>query len=103
VPTEEVVAEIQKTFTPFFIIPERSRAERCERRWRDLLGDHVICLETAKDICFVAAGTILLGEGLAKDMKKLEDLLAGAGLPSDRKNSVIRSLTPFAEAVFTSG
>lgn len=103
VPTEEVVAEVQKTFTPFFMIPERSRAERCERRWRDLLGDHVLCLESAKDICYVAAGTILLYEGLARNNKELENLLVSAGLSSDGKNSVIRSLAPLAEVIFASG
>ena len=62
---EEVVAELQKTFTPFFIIPDRVRAKRCERRWRDLLGDHVLCLEAPIDVCFVTrkAGCAYPGRG----------------------------------------
>ena len=61
---EEVVAESQKTFVPFFIIPDQERRERCERRWRDLLGDHVLCMDGPEDVCFVTAGAIALSEGL---------------------------------------
>lgn len=96
---EEIVAEVQKTFIPFFIIPDRARARRCERRWRDLFGDHVLCLESPIDVCFVAAGAILLGEGRASDIKQLTSLLSAAGMPSARRSHVIRSLIPFAEVV----
>jgi hypothetical protein len=97
---EEIVAELQKTFIPFFIIPDRARAKRCERRWRDLLGDHVLCLEDPVDVCFVAAGAMLLSEGRVSALKELTDILASAGMPSERRSHVIRSLTPFAEVVF---
>lgn len=96
---EEIVAELQKTFIPFFIIPDRARAKRCERRWRDLLGDHVLCLEAPMDVCFVAAGAILLSEGRVSNLKELSDFLSGAGMPSARRSQVIRSLTPFAEVI----
>jgi hypothetical protein len=94
---EEIVAELQKTFIPFFIIPDRARAKRCERRWRDLLGDHVLCLESPKDVCFVTAGAILLSEGRVSNFKDLTDFLSNAGMPSNRRSHVIQSLTPFAE------
>src|ERR1051325_722748 len=94
---EEIVAEVQTTFIPFLIIPDRARAKRCERRWRDLLGDHVLCLEAPADVCFVSAGAILLSEGRVSDIKELTDFLSHAGMPSNRRNSVIQSLTPFAE------
>lgn len=96
---EEIVAELQKTFTPFFIIPDLARAKRCERRWRDLLGDHVLCLDAPADVCFVAAGAMLLSEGHVSDLNELTKILSGAGMPSQRRNQVIRSLTPFAEVV----
>lgn len=99
---EEIVAELQKTFTPFFIIPDRARAKRCERRWRDLLGDNVICLEAPVDVCYVTAGAMLLNEGRATSLEELATLLSSAGLPPDRKGKVIQSLTPFAEVVFGS-
>jgi hypothetical protein len=97
---EEIVAELQKSFIPFFIIPDRSRAKRCERRWRDLLGDHVLCLDTPADVCFVAAGAMLLNERRVSNIKELTTLLNGAGMPSTRQNHVIRTLTPFADVIF---
>ncbi len=99
---EEIVAELQKSFTPFFIIPDRARAKRCERRWRDLLGDNVICLEAPVDVCHVTAGAMLLNEGRATSLEELAALLSSAGLPPERKGKVIQSLTPFAEVVFGS-
>ena len=97
---EEVVAEVQKTYIPFFIIPDRARARRCERRWRDLLGDHVLCLESPIDVCYVAAGAILLHERRVADIKELAENLGKAGMPSTRRGPVVRSLTPFADVIF---
>jgi len=97
---EEIVAEVQKSFVPFFIIPDRVRAKRCERRWRDLFGDHVLCLESPIDVCFVTAGAILLSEGQVSDIKELTALLSKAGMPSNRRSQVVRSLTPLADVIF---
>ena len=97
---EEIVAELQKSFVPFFIIPDRARAKRCERRWRDLLGDHVIVLEGPVDVCFVTAGAILLNEGRFSSIQELTNLLKAAGMPADRQSEVVQSLTPYAEVVF---
>ncbi len=99
--TEEIVAELQKSFVPFFIIPDRARAKRCERRWRDLLGDHVLCLESPVDVCYVTAGAILLSEGRVTNLNELAKLLSNAGMPADRRGQVMQSLTPFAEVVLS--
>jgi hypothetical protein len=99
---EEIVAEVQKSFVPFFIIPDHARAKRCERRWRDLLGDHVICLESPVDVCFVTAGAILLSEGRVSSIKELIAYLKNAGMPFDRQSKVVQSLTPYAEVVLNS-
>ena len=96
---EEIVAEVQKSFVPFFIIPDLVRAKRCERRWRDLFGDNVLCLESPVDVCFAAAGAILLNERRASNIEQLAVLLNNAGLPADRRDAVIRTLTPFAEVI----
>ncbi len=101
IPIAEVIAEVQKSYEPFFIIPDRTRARRCERPWRDLLGDHVISLEDPVDICYVAAGAILIPEGRAADFETLAKLLNAAGLPAQRQGPVIRALTPFAEVIFS--
>ena len=98
---EEIVAEAQKSFIPFFIIPDRARARRCEQRWRDLLGDNVLVLDSSVDVCYVTAGAMLLNEGRASDIKELTELLSKAGLPAERKSKVVQALTPFAEVVFS--
>lgn len=99
---EEIVAKVQETFVPFFIIPDRARARKCEQKWRDLLGDHVLCLDSPIDVCYVAAGAILLNEGRASNMKELATLLSNAGMSSINRASVISSLTPFADVVLNS-
>ncbi len=102
-PCEEIVAEVQKSYVPIFLIPDQERARRCERRWRDLLGDHVLVLESPIDVCYAAAGALLLNEGLVSDLKDLEKRLSQAGMPAERKGAVMRSLTPLAEVVFNPG
>ena len=96
---EEVVAELQKTFLPFFVIPDLERRSRCERVWRDLLGDHVLCMEDPADICFVAAGAVSLYEGIVADASALARVLQGAGAPKERIGAVVRTLTPLAESL----
>jgi len=96
---EEIVAELQKSYVPFFIIPDPVRAKRCERRWRDLLGDNIIVLDDPVDVCFVTAGAILLSEGRASSIEELAALLSSAGMPADRKSKVVQALTPYAEVV----
>lgn len=100
---EEVVAELQKTFVPFFIIPDRDRLIRCERAWRDLLGDHVLTLEDASDICYVTAGALLLSEGLVSKLEDLESALLGSGMPRERRDAVVRTLKPVAAAAGARG
>lgn len=101
--TEEIVAELQKSYVPFFIIPDHTRAKYCERRWRDLIGDNVLCMDSPKDICFVAAGAILLNEGRVSSIKELVEVLNKAGMPSKRQSKIVQTLTPFAEVVFKPG
>lgn len=99
IPTAEVVAELQKSYIPFFIIPDYGRARVCERYWRDLLGDHVLTLESPIDVCYVAAGAMLLSEGRVDSVKQLAEVLGNAGMSSDRRSHVVTSLTPYAEVV----
>lgn len=96
---EEIVAELQKTFVPFFIIPDFVRAKRCERRWRDLLGDHVLTMEDSRDICYVAAGAMLLHEGKVSSMKEVIAQLAEAGMTPERQPPIVQTLTPLAEVL----
>ncbi len=94
----EIVALLQESFVPFFLIPDQNRRKNCERTWRNLLGDHVICMDSPEDTCFVGAGAVLLGEKLVPDLKALEHTLAAAGAPKDRIGSIVRALKPLAPA-----
>ena len=100
---EEVIAELQRTFVPFFLIPDSGRATRCGARWRDLLGDHAITMDSPEDVCFVSAGAILVLEGRATDMAHLTRMLKDAGMPDARSGAVIRALTPLAEGTKGNG
>ena len=89
---EEVVAKCQETFVPFFIIPDKGRRRNCERSWRDLLGDNVLCMDTPEDVCAVTAGALALCERVVPDLDALGRVFAGAGIPRDRAKSAARRL-----------
>jgi hypothetical protein len=93
---EEVLAEVQKSYVPFFVIPdgERRYRQHCERAWRDLLGDHVLCLESPDDVSYAAAGAILLSEGLAGNLDDLTKRLLAAGMDESRTGPVVTALKP---------
>lgn len=96
---EKIVGAAQRTFEPFFLIPDLQRRARCERVWRDLLGDHVICMESAADTCHVAAGIVALGERAVRDIDALAKKLAADGVPADRVGAIVRALTPYAASL----
>jgi len=94
--TEVVTRALSETFEPFFLIPDLGRRKRCERRWRDLLGDNVICMESAEDTCRVAAGIVALCEGVVVDVGALAATFAKEGVPGERVGAIVRALLPFA-------
>lgn len=97
---EEVVAQLLKSFVPFFLIPDlpRRTAQGCEAAWRGLLGDHVLCLDSPEDVCFVAAGALLLSEGTTPGLGALQEPLLAAGMPEHRWRPIARTLQPLAES-----
>ena len=99
IPVAEVVAELQSSFEPFFLIPDLDRRKRCEREWRDLLGDHVLCMTSSEDTCFVSAGAVGLGEGLVSDVDELARRLERAGAPRERVKGAVQALAPYAETL----
>jgi len=96
---EEVVAKLQETFVPFFVIPDKERRRNCERRWRDLLGDHVLCMDTPEDVCAVTAGALALCEHVVPDLEALGRVFRDAGIPRHRVKSTARALKPLSEVV----
>jgi predicted protein tyrosine phosphatase len=103
IPTEAVIATLQESFEPFFLIPDLARRAGCERRWRDLLGDHVICLETPDDTCWVAAGLIALTEHVVPDLSAFADRLLTHDIDRQRVGRIIRSLAPYAASIGRAG
>lgn len=94
----EVLAKTQETFVPYFVVPDpqRRHSQGCEKAWRNLLGDHVLCLDSPRDVCYGTAGALLLAEGLAETAVEAADVLVGAGMPEERRGPVARALSPLA-------
>lgn len=96
-PIEEVIAAAAETYHVFFLIPDLGRRERCEARWRELLGDRVICMEAAEDTCAVAALIVALTEGKVAGLDEAAKMLESHGIAKDRVAAVARAISPYAE------
>lgn len=97
IPLEEVVAAAAETYHLFFLIPDLQRRQGCEARWREVLGDRVICMESHADTCAVAAAIVGLTEGALPDIDAVADVLKTNGASRDRISATIRALQPYAD------
>jgi hypothetical protein len=98
-PLARVVAEVSESYEVFFLIPDAQRRVRCERAWRDVLGDRVICMEDPADTCNVAASLVALGQGALKDLDAVAARLRAAGTDPARIGAVLRAITPWAASL----
>lgn len=96
IPIEEVIAAAAETYHLFFLIPDLQRRQRCEARWRQLLGDHVICMESPADTCAVAAAIVGLTEERIPNLDALAKILSDNGFNRDRVASTIRAIQNYA-------
>lgn len=103
VPVAAIIEEVQRTYEPFYLIPDPGRAQAVERAWRDLLGDRVVVMESPDDTSHVAAGLVSLLEGAVASLPELVARLGAAGLADDRCRAVARALTPFAATIGRDG
>ena len=95
IPLPALIALLQESWHPFFLLPDEPvRVQRCERQWRDLLGDHVLRVPRVEDTCFVAAGALVIREGILKTDREVARALQAAGLPAMEVEPVMRSLRP---------
>jgi hypothetical protein len=103
IPVKQIAAEAAKTFHCFFLIPnqERRTYQGCERRWREVLGDRVICLEAPKDTCIVAATLMGLTEGTFGSVEEAAKKLAAMGRPKDQVERVVRAVQAYAATLPT--
>lgn len=95
IPIREAIAAAAETYHVFFLIPDLARRSRCERTWRDLLGEHVICMEAPSDACAVAASIVALTERVTS-MDTLSATLRASAIAPDRVSPVMRALQPYA-------
>ncbi|MGA0572080.1 VWA domain-containing protein [Variovorax sp. VNK109] len=96
IPIEEVIAAAAETYHLFFLIPDAQRRGRCEARWRELLGDQVICMESPDDACAVAAAIVALTEKVSPDVDALAKSMASHGVEADRIGRVVRAVDDYA-------
>ncbi|HEU4375477.1 MAG TPA: VWA domain-containing protein [Telluria sp.] len=96
IPIEEAIAAAAETYHVFFLIPDLKRRSRCEKKWRELLGDHVICMEAPADACAVAASIVALTERATPDLDALADTLRSNAIEASRVSAIIRVLRPYA-------
>lgn len=97
IPIEEVIAAASETYHLFFLIPDLKRRKRCESRWRELLGDRVICMESHEDTCAVAAAIVGLTEGALPTIDAVADVLRANGTTIERVSATVRALQPYAD------
>ncbi|MCU0232948.1 MAG: hypothetical protein MUE90_02785 [Thermoanaerobaculales bacterium] len=99
----DIIEETQRTFEPFYLIPDLGRAQTVEPAWRDVLGDRVIAMESPDDTSHVAAGLVALLEGGAGSLGEVVERFRNAGLAADRAAAIARALTPFAASIGRDG
>lgn len=95
IPIEEVIAATAETYNVFFLIPDFKRRKLCEKQWRNLLGNHTICMESPADTCAVAATIVGLTEKLIPDLHALARVLLGNGFDQEHVGSTIRALQDY--------
>jgi hypothetical protein len=93
---EEIVAELQTTFRPFFLVPSPDRRARCERR-RELLGPTCSAWKSPATLV-VAASVVALSEGKVSDLSALRTVLAAANTPPEQIGRATHALRPWFEA-----
>lgn len=96
IPIEEVIAAAAETTNLFFLIPDAQRRRRCEPRWRELLGDHVICMDSPDDACAVAAGIVALTEKAVPNLDGLARVMGTTGMAKERVGGVLHALDAYA-------
>ena len=75
-PIEELIAELQRTYDVYFVLPKMTHHwnnAAVHRRWWRLLGQNVLRLEDPAGICELIAFTIGIAEGKV-DLANLEEL-----------------------------
>ncbi len=103
IPIRSIIEEVQRTWEPFFLIPDEQAARSIERAWRDLLGDRVVVMGHADDTSYIAAGLISLLEGAVGSLDALVRRLTRDGMPRRRAARIAKALVPFTASIGRDG
>ena len=104
VPIADVVRDLERTFHPFFLVPDPGRADGVVGKfWRDLLGPRMIVMAQPSDTCAVAAGLVALGEKTVTGLADLGRKLREHGTAKERVEAVVRAIEPWAKASGVAG
>src|SRR5262245_38202270 len=98
IPVERVVADLQRTFDVYHVLPQMTsnwNNPLVHRRWVELLGQNALRLEEPAAICELIASTIGIAEGKV-DLESLTDDLREAGASAAVAKAVRRTLVEVA-------
>jgi hypothetical protein len=99
IPVEEVVAELQRTYDVYHVLPKMTcnwNSPVVRRGWVKLLGQNALRLEEPAAICELIASTIGLAEGKV-DLEHLTDDLCQAGTSAAVARAVRKTLVEVGE------
>src|SRR5262249_20962526 len=99
IPVEEVVAELQRKYDVYHVLPKMTsnwNNPAVHRRWVELLGQNALRLEEPAAICELIASTIGVAEGKV-DLEHLTDDLQEAGSSAVLARAVRNSLVEVGE------
>jgi hypothetical protein len=99
----DIIEETQRSFEPFFLVPDPERGQRVGRAWRDLLGDRVVVMESPDDTSYAAAGLVSLIENAAPSLDALVERYRSAGIAESQASGIGKALTPFAASLGRDG
>ena len=103
IPIAEMIEELQRSYEPFYLIPDPERGHQVGRAWRDLLGDRVIVMASPDDTSLVAAGLVSLLEESVPSLAALIERYVSSGIPHAQAKRVGKALTDFAAAIERDG
>jgi len=101
-PLHQLVAELERSYEPFFLIPEQARADRydCEKIYRKLFHERCVVLGDPDDTAIVAATLIGIGERVLTTRAEIEARVESAfGRHGEARDRVVRAVLPYAEAL----
>jgi hypothetical protein len=98
-PVEEVIAELERSYDVYYVLPRMTNHwnnEQVQRRWVELLGQNFLRLEDPAAICELIASTIGVAEGKV-DLETLADDLQEEGTSAAVARAVKNTLVEIGE------